>query len=469
MNTAVSLPIWLLVLLSLAAIVSLNSHLIRPLLRWWLRDREQRFNEQLKIQLTRELPQIFNLRRRTRIDIFLNKPAVKAAIAKEVQENRGTQEIVEARARTYISELTPEFYALFYFKIGYYIARMYLRFMYWVHIGQQPGQSIADIPENSSIVIVGNHRSNIDVMVLAYLAAQTNMISFAAGEWANVWPMSALLHMSGSYIVRRDASDPLYRHLLAIHVQELVRVKMPQGIFPEGNLTRDGAMQPFKLGLLNYILSSLNTKNVTDIVFIPVAFNYDQTPEDRTLIKHEQHGFEKKSRFYSLISTSAYLVRFMVKKIQRGKAAYGNAAVNFGEPLSMHQWLKDQDIEIKSLTKEQRHAMVSPLGDLLHQRINKLIPVLPVSVLATAIINSGGTRFDEYTLRNLAAQTLQLFEKNQAHIIRGEQQSDAEFIQDGLDVLIIRQVLEPVKNGFRLRDDHIALLNYFYNTTAHLI
>ena len=469
MNSVVSLPLWLVALLSLAAIVSLNSHLLKPLLRWWLRDREQRFNEQLKHELTRKLPEIFNLPRKTRIDLFLNKPEVKAAIAKEVQANRGTQGIIEARARTYISELTPEFYALFYFKFGYYIARMYLRFMYWVHIGQQPSQQIANIPADSSVVVVGNHRSNIDVMVLAYLAAHTNMISFAAGEWANVWPMSAMLHMSGSYIVRRDTSDPLYRSLLAIHVQELIRVKMPQGIFPEGNLTRDGRMRPFKLGLLNYMLASLNTENIKDIVFVPVAFNYDQTPEDRTLIKHEKHGFNKKSRFYSLISTSTYLLRFAVQKIQRGKAAYGNAAVNFGEPLSMKQWLLDQNIELESLNDEQRHAMVSPVGDLLFQRISRLIPVLPVSVVASAIVLSGKAQFSVDSIHDLCKKTLLQFEMNNAVVIRDEQQTISDFIHDGLDVLLIRQVVENNNGAYKVREDRRALLQYIYNTTAHLL
>ena len=181
MNTVISLPLWLVVLLSLAAIVSLNSHLLKPLFRWWLREREQRFNERLKHDLSRKLPEIFNLRRKTRIDMFLNKPAVKTAIAKAVHDNQGTQEVVFAKARTYATEMTPEFYALFYFKFGYYLARTYLRFMYWVRIGQQPSHFIENIADDASVIIVGNHRSNIDVMVLAYLAARTNMISFAAG------------------------------------------------------------------------------------------------------------------------------------------------------------------------------------------------------------------------------------------------------------------------------------------------
>ncbi len=469
MNAVVTLPLWLVILLSLAAIASLNSHLLKPLIRWWLRDREQRFNERLKHNLSRKLPEIFNLRRKTRIDMFLNKPAVKAAIAKAVHDNQGTQEVVYAKAHTYATEMTPEFYALFYFKFGYYVARTYLRFMYWVRIGQQPPHFIENIADDASVIIVGNHRSNIDVMVLAYLAARTNMISFAAGEWAKVWPLSALLHMSGSYIVRRDASDPLYRTLLAIHVQELIRVKMPQGIFPEGKLTRDGGIQQFKLGLLNYMLASLNTENVEDIVFVPVAFNYDQTPEDRTLIRHEKQGFSKKSRFYSLLGTMSYLARFMIKKIQRGKAAYGNAAVNFGEPLSMKQWLPSQGMALDKLDDDQRHAIVAPIGTELFHRISQIIPVLPVSVVATAMVESALTQIDSEALATLARKVLARFEQRQAVIIRDNQQSIEDFIQDGLDVLIIRRVLEQQDSKLYLREDHQELLKYFYNSTAHLL
>jgi glycerol-3-phosphate O-acyltransferase len=365
--------------------------------------------------------------------------------------------------------MTPEFHALFYFKYGFFIARMYLRFMYRVRIGQQPDHLIEDIPADSSVVIVGNHRSNVDVMILAYLAARTNMISFAAGEWANVWPMSAVLHMSGSYIVRRDSSDPLYRRLLAIHVQELIRVKMPQGIFPEGELTRDGSLQPFKLGLLSYLLASLSTNNVNDIVFLPVAFNYDQTPEDRTLIRQEKEGFAGKSRFYSLIGTATYLARFLVRKLQRGKVAYGNAAVNFAQPLSIKQWLASQGINMQSLNDEQRYAIVSPVGKVLFQRISQIVPVLPVSVVATAIVNSGEQAFDETKLRALAEQSLDAFQENHAVIIQNNDQTTADFIQDGLDVLITRRVLEVRNDLLSVRADRNELLMYYYHSTRHLL
>lgn len=463
----ISLPLWLVTVLFLLSGASLYHYFFAPIAQWLIQNQERQVNEKLENNLSRKPPDIFKLNRRTRIDLFYNHPGVKNLVDTEVAKNNIPRKEIEARVRTYITEMTPGFSALFYFHIGYYISRAYLRLLYDLRIAKQPPSAINNIPENASIVLVGNHRSNIDVMILAYLSARTSMVSFAAGEWAKQWPMSSILHLCGSYIIRRDSSDPLYRQILKLHLEHMVEERMPQGIFLEGGLTRDGSMQPIKLGLLSYILKNLEKKSVHDIVFIPVAFNYDQVPEDKTLLQNQNCGFDDKSQFYALLSTSIYACKLCTKAIRLGKSAYGKAAISFGEPLHMKQWLLQNNLSMDTLTSEQCKSIVTPVGDSLMTTIREIIPILPVSVVSTVFVKNQQTTLTEMEVKGFSASIIKQLRKKNSLAFNTDEEDQA--IEHGLKVLLARQVISENNKQFSINQAQIKLLYYYYNSTAHLL
>src|SRR5947207_15759272 len=79
-------------------------------------------------------------------------------------------------------------------------------------------------------------------------------ISYAVGEWARAFPLEYIFKSFGSYFIRRRYREPLYHAVLERYVQLITRNGVTQGIFPEGGLTRDGALRPAKIGLLDYAL-----------------------------------------------------------------------------------------------------------------------------------------------------------------------------------------------------------------------
>ena len=102
------------------------------------------------------------------------------------------------------------------------------------------------------------------------------------GEWARVWALQSLIRAMGGYFVRRDSSNALYRKVLARYVHMATDVRAwRRPVFPEGGLTRDGALRPPKLGLLSYMVSGFDPNGPRDIVFVPVGLNYDRVLEDR--------------------------------------------------------------------------------------------------------------------------------------------------------------------------------------------
>jgi glycerol-3-phosphate O-acyltransferase len=467
MSEGVLLPVWLVVVMSVAAIASIYRHVLAPLARIYLRARERNLNVQLRSDLSRQIPEVLKIGRKARVELFANRPEVKQAITDAVAQGQGTREVLEYKVLEYANELTPGFYSLFYFKIGYLLARCYIRLLYELKIAKPPPQAIANIPEDTSIVLVGNHRSNLDVMMLAYISSRTNMVSFAAGEWGKAWPMSTVLHLAGSYIIRRNEPLPLYRKILAMHLRNMVKVKLPQGIFLEGGLTRDGSIQSVKLGLMSYILSAMEEPNVKDIVFVPVAFNYDQVPEDKALLKNHEQGFSERSKLHTVFSTLWSVLAVIYKRVRSGKVIFGNAAVSFGEPLSMNAWLHSNDI-VRPMGDLQKREIVAPVADEIIRQIEDIIPVLPVSLVSTIFINSPqGSQSEEDVLR-AAINLLPALAKARAVLIFGEDQLE-EAVNSGLDLLLGRGVLIKDYAGYRVDPQGQDLLRYLYNSTKHLM
>jgi glycerol-3-phosphate O-acyltransferase len=48
-----------------------------------------------------------------------------------------------------------------------------------------------------NVVFVMNHRSNMDYVLAAYLAAEQTSLSYAVGEWAQIWPLSCADPLDG--------------------------------------------------------------------------------------------------------------------------------------------------------------------------------------------------------------------------------------------------------------------------------
>jgi len=465
LDQPMTLPLWVMVPVLILAVLGAKAYVIDPLVRRALSQRERDLKARLNTTLTRPLPKVLQVPRRVLMERLFNDEMVQAAI--EAAAETQTRETAEKEAQAFIDELMPSFFALFYFHIGYWLARRWLRSMYDIQVVQQPPpEAYAHIPEDASIVLVGNHRSNLDVAVLSYLAARTSMISFAAGEWAAVWPVNRIMQMSGCYIIRRDSQGPLYKAVLARYIGMMIGAHMPQGVFLEGGLSRDGAIQPVKLGLMRYILAGLGTGDTSDIVFIPVAFNYDRVPEDTTLLTHQDEGFASKSRFYTVWSTLKHSMGVIARLLRIRRKQYGRAAVSFGKELSARDWLEQRGQSVEALDDAGRKAMVAPMAETIIQQIGDIIPVLPVSLVANVVSASPDETLSERDIQQGVHRLIeQLRAKNVPLAI--EDATDDWAYEQGLQVMLSRKVL--IRDGvhFQINPEQAALLDYYARTIAH--
>ena len=304
MTATVELPIWLFVLILLFAAVTFASHFLFPSVRWFFRRRMERVVSRLNERLERPIEPFKIARRYDMIQRLIYDPEVSRAVADHARDEGVPENVAFQLAQRYAREIVPGFSASIYFGIAIRAARWLSQSLYRVRIGNFDEVSLRNVDKNATIVFVMNHRSNMDYVLVTWLSAERSALSYAVGEWARAWPLSRMIRAMGGYFIRRKSRNDLYRTVLARYVGMATDAGVTQAMFPEGGLSLDGGLTPPKLGLLKYIVDGRTDFN-RDVVFVPVALNYDRVFEDQVLVAAKQSG---KRRFPARISVVAGII-----------------------------------------------------------------------------------------------------------------------------------------------------------------
>jgi glycerol-3-phosphate O-acyltransferase len=367
---------------------SLAAGRLVPAVRWFFRQRADRVVEEVGRRGS-GLPTFKLTRRGALIYRLTHDPELLAAAEVYARENGISMAVAMARVERYGREIVPSFNAFLYFRVGIPLAAWISRSLYDIRVGSQRGLAALDenALEDASVVFVMNHRSNIDYVLLAHLMAHRTALSYAAGEWAHVWPLGRLIGGMGAFFVRRGSGDDLYRRVLERFVQMAVEGGLTQVFFPEGGLSRDGKQREPKVGLLDYMLRHFDP-DVCDILFVPVGVNYDWVLEDHSLLQPGGPEAGIRGRGGLFASAAGSMVRNLLVARRVGGFRLGTAAVGFGAPVSARQYAASRGIEFRALEREARIEEVKALASLLMRAINDSIPPAAVPLVARALIDA---------------------------------------------------------------------------------
>jgi glycerol-3-phosphate O-acyltransferase len=463
----ISVPLWLAILIALLALWSLLDRLLLPSARWFLRRRVNRVLEEIHTRLKIQIPDFKLTRREVLIDRLLFDPKVQEAAAAAARETETPREVVLERVASYAREIVPSFNAYAYFRVGYALARNVARFLYRVRLGYSDEEGLAHLPPRSTVVFLMNHRSNMDYILVGYLAAEKAALSYAVGEWARIWPLQTLVKSMGAYFVRRNSRDALYRKVLERWIAMATEAGVTQAVFPEGGLSRDGKLRPPKVGILDYMLRSFDPEGDRDIVFIPVGINYDRTFEDRSLLIERDTPGPRKGGAGALGTTLRFVSKNLWLMAQNRWHRFGYACVNFGSPISLRAWTREHGIDFRRLSGDERFEKVTALGQELLAAIARVIPVVPVALVARAFVAEPERAWSELELKARALEDMRLLESRGAHVYvpRGDQDYA---IDVGLRMLTLRRLVAESDGLFRAEPSERPLLEYYANSVAHL-
>ncbi|WP_293572795.1 1-acyl-sn-glycerol-3-phosphate acyltransferase [Phaeobacter sp.] len=462
MMQTVELPLWLFLLIVLFAAVTFASHFLFPSVRWFFRRRLERAVERLNRRLERPIRPFKLARRYDMIQRLIYDPAVTKAMAAHAKASGIPDNVAFEEARRYAREIVPSFSAVAYFSIAIRLARFLSNTLYRVQLGYRDRPALAQIDPEATVVYVMNHRSNMDYVLITYLAADHSALSYAVGEWARVWPLSRLIRAMGAYFIRRKSRNDLYRQVLSTYVRLATQNGVTQAIFPEGGLSLTGALQDPKVGLIKYIVDGYLATDRTDelqrdVVFVPVAVNYDRVLEDQILTQAAGEGQRKFRPRISVIALRFfYQVWLWITGRYRG---VGQAAVSFGTPLSLQSILAGTEDEADDPTE---------LGLELMARIGEAVPILPAPMVALLL--------DELTVGGDTPITVaQLEERVSAKLAdlptqHGLSADDrlSEMITQGVDRLKARGIITQDDRGLHVAPDQRILLAYYANSIRHL-
>ena len=470
MGEPVTVPLWLFVAIVIFALWSLLDRLLIPSGRWFVRRRLNRLIDRVNQKLAVEIKPFQLTKRQVLIDRLVYDPQVVAAANDHARATNVPREVAMVEVRRYAREIVPTFNAYIYFRVGYSIARAIARFLYRVRLGFADERTLAGVPPNTAVVFVMNHRSNMDYVLVAFLAAERTALSYAVGEWARIWPLQQLIRSMGAYFVRRNSNSPIYRRVLERYVHMATEAGVAQAMYPEGGLSRDGRLREPKLGLFDYMLKSFDPKGTHDIVFVPVALNYDRVLEDRTLLRSLDRETKRRSAWFAVRTAAGFWLGQFGLMLRGRWFRFGYACVNFGGLISARDWLANHagpaGGDLRGLDKEQRFEIIGRLAHDVMEEIARLITVLPVSLIATVLLEADRP-LDELELKVRASDLVAHFESRGAKLYLPRGDRDYAF-HVGLRMLTLRRLVEETDGLFVAVATDRPLLAYYSNAIAHL-
>ena len=451
MFDTVAIPVWAIVLFGLFAALSILERVIGPGVRWFFRRRAERVVAQLNTRLQRPIEPFKLARRHDMIQRLKYDPEVALAIVEHAREKGVREDVAFEMVERYAREIVPSFSASAYFGFGTRASRWISKLLYDVRVGAVDETALNEIDPDAAVVFVMNHRSNMDYVLVTWLVSQRSALSYAVGEWARIWPLSALIRTMGAFFIRRKSRNALYRKVLSRYVQMAAQGGVAQAVFPEGGLSLTGQMAPPKLGFLNYIVSGYQPEG-RNVIFVPVALNYDRVLEDRILMAADKAG---ERRFRGSIPT---VLRFTIRQVWRMLCGrfkkFGSAAVTFGAPMSL-----------SDVAEGDAERVTMQIGTDLRQRINDVMPVLPVPLVAS-IIQDKGT-LDTAALIAETNERLGILRAKSARLHVPE--TAEATVEAGLYILLWRKLVTQEDDRISPVEAEAETLGFYANSIRHLL
>ncbi|MEL6681510.1 MAG: 1-acyl-sn-glycerol-3-phosphate acyltransferase [Pseudomonadota bacterium] len=448
MTQTVSLPLWAFVLIVLFAGVTFASHFLFPSVRWFFRKRAERAIARLNERLQRPIEPFKLARRYDMIQRLSYDPEVTQAIVEYARKEKVPENVAFEKAQQYAREIVPSFSATAYFSVGIRLARWLSKSLYRIKLGRFDRKRLAEIDPNATVIFVMNHRSNMDYVLVTYLAANAGALSYAVGEWARVWPLSPLIRAMGAYFIRRKSRGALYRKVLARYVQMATRGGVSQAVFPEGGLSLDGRLAPPRMGLLNYVIDDFDP-DARKVIFVPVALNYDRILEDTILIAADKSGRRRfKPPLWNVVGRVS---RHIWSRLTRRFRGFGTASVSFGEPLELSKF---KPLAKGDLTEAVAH-------ELMH-RIALVTPVLGVPLVARHLLAA-----KEITVAELEARVDAATKDLHSRKLPAPRRPAQQVVEDALGRLMTRKLVIESGDTLRVTERGRDILTFYANSIAH--
>jgi glycerol-3-phosphate O-acyltransferase len=134
----------------------------------------------------------------------------------------------------------------------------------------------------------------------------------------------------------------------------------------------------------------------------------------------------------------------------------------------MREYGKARGIDFRTMEREERFRRVESLAEDLMAEVGKVIPVTPVSLVATAFLRNGEKRLSGLELKAEVHRLIDALSAAGAHVYIPRKDQDYA-VDVGLRMLTLRHLVVEEDGLCQARREDLPLLRYYANSIAHLL
>jgi glycerol-3-phosphate O-acyltransferase len=323
---------------------------------------------------------------------------------------------------------------------------------------------------HAPVVLTPSHKSHVDYLIMSYVLFQRGYTVplVAAGANLSFFPLGPFLRRGGAFFLRRSfKGDKLYTAVFKAYLKKLVHDGIHHEFFPEGGRSRTGKLLSPKLGLFTWLVDAVLEGARNDLLFVPVAIDYEKVVEGASYRAELAGGEKKPEDLKALLSAPSVLAE-----------NYGRIHLTFDEPVSLAQLMKERSVDRKTVTEDEKKGLVRALGNRVMYGISRVSTVTPHALLASALLahRRRGISVREITdrvglLRRMAEDlkaplSVQLKDAPSSPTVLGPLQDAMRMFASEGFVRIVEARGEPI---YQVEDERRTELTFYKNTLMNLV
>jgi len=272
------------------------------------------------------------------------------------------------------------------------------------------------------------------------------------------------------YIRRSFGDDQLYSTVVQSYIDILLQGGYNLECFIEGGRSRTGKLLPPKFGILSYVLDSLLSGRIEDVVVCPVSIQYDRVIETEGYTSELLGAEKKKENLKDFVGSASVL-----------KSNFGSVDVRFKEPWSLRSFVEGQLAQLALFPsrfnvdwKDERNnhirqALLRTLGYRVLNDINSVSVIMPTALIGTVLLTMRGRGIGMSELVRRVNWLSERIRANGGRVAHFGDAPTAEVIARGLSVLgkkLVHEADAVTERTFKPADK--LELAYYRNMTIHL-
>ncbi|MBT8356495.1 MAG: 1-acyl-sn-glycerol-3-phosphate acyltransferase, partial [Deltaproteobacteria bacterium] len=403
--------------------------------------------EHLSLSLRRNLLVQFNRHRRS-----ITGPVLKSSeeLKESILTNERFQQFMTSHSKSrhiplrevrknadeYLDEIAAK-YSPGLIKIAEVLVGWFLRMMFEdVMVNADDLARIKTMSQKGPLILIPNHKSHIDYLILSYLLYQHNMPCphIAAGKNLSFWPMGPLFRGGGAFFIRRTFRGAvLYSKVFSEYIFKLLQEGFNIEFFIEGGRSRTGKLIMPKLGLLSILLDAYKNKSCEDMIFAPIYIGYDRVIEETAYLDELEGGQKEKENFLQVIRARKFL-----------KNRYGKIYIQFSNPISINDLLAQHGSSLADMQSKEKNAFCRNLGHRIINSINKSTVVTSYGLVASAILNCPAKKFSYEALKSNVETYIKYLYAQDARLADTLVQDHGHAVRYALEAYVQSKFIEPI-------------------------